>query len=89
MFYANTSRKFLPILPLYDIEQEICAYYDDYNINELGIVCLGFFKSQTPIRNQQLIGKLFNSVIKNISNINSIELAAFLKVLKICICCFI
>lgn len=85
MFYANTSRKFLPTLPLYDIEQEISAYYNDYNIKELGIVSLGFFKSQTPIRNQQLIKKMYESVIKNISNISSIELAAFLKVLGLLI----
>lgn len=83
MFYANTSRKFLPTLPMYDIEQEICAYYNDFNINELGIVSLGFFKTQTPIRNQELVKNLYNSVIKEIANINSIELAAFLKVLSI------
>jgi len=82
MFYANTSRKFLPTLPMYDIEQEICSYYNDFNIKELGIVALGFFKTQTPIRNQELVKNLYNSVIKEIVNINSIELAAFLKVLK-------
>jgi len=82
MFYANTSRKFLPTLPMYDIEQEICSYYNDFNIKELGIVALGFFKTQTPIRNQELVKNLYNSVIKEIVNINSIELAAFLKVLE-------
>jgi len=82
MFYANTSRKFLPTLPMYDIEQEICSYYNDFNIKELGIVSLGFFKTQTPIRNQELVKNLYNSVIKEIANINSVELAAFLKVLK-------
>lgn len=82
MFYANTSRKFLPTLPMYDIEQEICSYYNDFNIKELGIVSLGFFKTQTPIRNQELVKNLYNSVIKEIANINSLELAAFLKVLK-------
>ncbi|CAH1731970.1 unnamed protein product [Aphis gossypii] len=84
MFYANTSRKFLPTLPMYDIEQEICAYYNDFNINELGIVSLGFFKTQTPIRNQELVKNLYNSVIKEIENINSIELAAFLKIFRYC-----
>jgi len=82
MFYANTSRKFLPTLPMYDIEQEICSYYNDFSIKELGIVSLGFFKTQTPIRNQELVKNLYNSVIKEIVDINSIELAAFLKVLK-------
>lgn len=82
MFYANTSRKFLPTLPMYDIEQEICSYYNDFNIKELGIVSLGFFKTQTPIRNQELVKNLYNSVIREIVNINSLELAAFLKVLK-------
>ncbi|XP_025194261.1 FAST kinase domain-containing protein 5, mitochondrial [Melanaphis sacchari] len=84
MFYANTSRKFLPTLPMYDIEQEICSYYNDFSIRELGIVSLGFFKTQTPIRNQELVKNLYNSVIKDISNINSIELAAFLKIFRYC-----
>lgn len=83
MFYANTSRKFLPILPMYEIEQEINSYYNDFNVKELGIVSLGFFKTQTPIRNQELIKKLYVSVINEIENINSIDLAAFLKVFKI------
>lgn len=82
MFYANTSRKFLPTLPMYDIEQELCSYYNDFSIKELGIIALGFFKSQTPIRNQELVKNLYISVINNITNINSLELAAFLKVFK-------
>lgn len=80
MFYANTSRKFLPTLPIYDIEQEIFSHYNDFNIKELGIVSLGFFKTQTPIRNQELVRNLYKSVIGEISNIHSIELASFLKV---------
>lgn len=80
MFYANTSRKFLPTLPMYDIETEICQCYNDLNIKELGIVSLGFFKTQTPIRNQALVSNLYKSVIKEIKNIKSLELAAFLKV---------
>lgn len=80
MFYANTSRKYLPTLPMYDIEQEICTYYNDFNIRELGIVSLGFFKTQTPIRNQELVRNLYNSVNNKINEISSIDLAAFLKV---------
>jgi len=82
MFYANTSRKFVPTLPMYDIEEEIYTCYNEFNIKELGIVSLGFFKSQTPIRNQDLISKMYGSLIKEINNVNSIELAAFLKVIK-------
>lgn len=83
MFYANTSRKFLPTLPMYDIEQEICSYYNDFNIKELAIVSLGFFKTQTPIRNQELVRNMYHSVINEISNIPSIEMAAFLKVFEL------
>lgn len=83
MFYANTSRKFSPSIPMYDIEQEMCTYYNDFNVKELGIISLGFFKTETPIRNQELVKNLYISVINNISNINSIDLAAFLKVFKL------
>lgn len=67
---------------MYDIEQEICSYYNDFNIKELGIVALGFFKTQTPIRNQELVQKLYSSVTNDIDKIKSVELAAFLKVFK-------
>lgn len=65
---------------MYDIEQEIFSCYNDFNIKELCIVSLGFFKTQTPIRNQEIVRNLYNSVIGEISNISSMELAAFLKV---------
>lgn len=80
MFYANTSRKFIPSLPMFDIEHELNLYFDEFTIKELGIIALGFFKTQTPIRNLELIDKIYTAVLSNINNINSIELAAFLKV---------
>lgn len=80
MFYANINRRFLLKLPMYDIEHEIFSHYDEFTVKELGILSLGFFKTQTPIRNQELVKKLYGSVISEISNINSLNLAAFLKV---------
>lgn len=65
---------------MYDIEQHICSYYNEFNIKELGIVSLGFFKTQAPIKSQELINNLYTSVIDQITNIDSYELAAFLKV---------
>lgn len=65
---------------MYDIEHEICSSYDEFTVKELGILCLGFFKTQTPIRDQGLVKKLYDSVISEIANINSMNLAAFLKV---------
>lgn len=67
---------------MYEIEHEICSYYNDLDIKELGIVALGFFKTQTPIRNQELVKKLYSSVIHDIDKLKSVELAAFLKVFK-------
>ncbi|XP_050533494.1 uncharacterized protein LOC126901202 [Daktulosphaira vitifoliae] len=84
MFYANTSRKFTQSLPMFDIEHELNSYFDDFTIKELGIIALGFFKTQTPIRNLELIDKIYSAVLSNFNNINSIELAAFLKIFRYC-----
>ncbi|XP_050428140.1 FAST kinase domain-containing protein 5, mitochondrial [Adelges cooleyi] len=84
MFYANTSRKFISTLPMYDIEHELNSYFDDFNVKELGIIALGFFKTQTPIRNPDIIEKMYSSVLSNMSQINSVELAAFLKIFRYC-----
>ncbi|VVC42712.1 Hypothetical protein CINCED_3A008452 [Cinara cedri] len=84
MFYANASRKFSPSLPMYDIEQHICSNYNEFNIKELGIISLGFFKTQTHIQSQELVKNLYTSIINQIININSYELAAFLKILRYC-----
>jgi len=67
---------------MYDIEQAILSVYDEFTIRELGIVSLGFFKTQTPIRSQELVHSLYKSLLNELLNIRSIELAAFLKVCK-------
>lgn len=66
---------------MYDIEQELLLYYNDFNIKELGIAALCFFKTNMTIRNQDLVKKLYTSVINEITNITSSELSSFLKVL--------
>lgn len=66
---------------MYDIEQELFLYYNDFNIQELSIVALCFFKTNMPIRNQDLVKKLYTSVINEITTITSNELSSFLKVL--------
>lgn len=68
------------MLPMHDIEQHICLYYNQFTIKELSIVSLGFFKTQTPIQSEELVTKLYTSMINQITNIDSYELAAFLKV---------
>lgn len=81
IFYANTANKFLYKFPVYDIEQEVCSYYNDFSIKELSIVALCFFKAQKPIRYQGLIKQMYTSVINDITNIHNKELTSFLKVL--------
>ncbi|VVC42713.1 RAP domain [Cinara cedri] len=84
IFYANYARKFSHKLPMYEIEQEVSSYYNDFNIKELSLVALCFFKTEMTIRNQELVKQMYNSVINEITNIEVVQLTTFLKIFIYC-----
>jgi hypothetical protein len=60
MFYQSIIRH--KDVPMYTIEKQVMNLFDQFNIDELGIIGLAFFKRESKILNPQLIDKLYEKV---------------------------
>lgn len=83
MFYINIRRKFPPHLSVYDFEYSLQNCLDQLTLDDLGILAMGFFKSEKPIRSQTLLTELMRHIIKSVDTIHEITLAALLKVIRL------
>lgn len=79
MFYLTVCRKKIPMI---DIETKFNQVFGELNVNEIGIISLAFFKTETKIRNFELIDKMYEKVIKEAATISDITLVNILKTLR-------
>ncbi|XP_046748545.1 uncharacterized protein LOC124412589 [Diprion similis] len=81
MFYVNCCR----VRPgsMFNLEYHLTSCVDELDISELAIVSMGFFKTQTPIRNPNLLVKIIDRVIKDIDTINEICLSSIMKSIRL------
>lgn len=77
MFYLNLCRK---SLQMFDIEAKFLEVLDELDINEIGIVSIAFFKTESKIRNFKLVENLFHKTIQHANEIQDITLVNILKV---------
>jgi hypothetical protein len=82
MFYINIRRNFPPHVSVYDFEYNLQNCLDQLTLDDLGILAMGFFKSEKPIRNQILLTELMRRIINSVDTIHEITLAALLKVIR-------
>lgn len=80
MFYVSVSRTRL--VNFRQIEAYLNLNAKLLNIDELAVVSLGFFKTQTAIRDRRLLGYIIRRTIKEIESIKDISLTAILKVVR-------
>lgn len=80
MFYVNSSRRHPG--DMYNLEYRMESCVDELDLNEIAILSMGFFKSQTPIRNPNLLIKIIQRVIKDIDTIHEISFATFMKTIR-------
>lgn len=78
MFYLNLSRK--ATASMFDIEVRFIHYFDELSIDEIGVICIGFFKTETRIHNSKLLEKIYRRTIDSIDDIKGITLVNILKV---------
>lgn len=78
MFYLNLSRK--ATASMFDIEVRFNHYFDELSIDEIGVICIGFFKTETRIHNSKLLEKIYRRTIDSIDDIKGITLVNILKV---------
>lgn len=79
MFYLTICRI---KIPLTDVETKFLEVIDTLSINEIGIVCLAFFKTESSIRDAMLIDKIYDRTIESIASIEDITLVNILKTIR-------
>lgn len=80
VFYINLTRT--PVENMIDIELNLKNNFFDFEIDDIAILCMGFFKTETPIRSVELIERIYQLTIHHSKDIKDISLAAILKVLR-------
>jgi hypothetical protein len=79
MFYQTICRKDINML---DVEGRFLTLFKEFNINEIGIICLAFFKTEKRMSTNLLIDKIYDKTIAEIDNIQDITLVNILKTLR-------
>lgn len=78
-FFLTITRSKLPMV---QVEMKFAQHIDKLSINEIAIIGLAFFKTETKIQNDALIEKIYKKLIKEIGTIEDIPLVNILKVLR-------
>lgn len=82
LFYANLSRKLQPFIIQKDIEKRMSAVLSQISIEELGVIAMGFFKTQTFLKDGRLIEAIAKKTQENLECVSDASLCAILKLLR-------
>lgn len=80
MFYINLVRT--PLENMVDIEINLKQNFYLFEIDDVAILCMGFFKTETPIRSVELIERIYQLTMHHAGEVKDISLAAILKLLR-------
>ncbi|XP_017154693.1 FAST kinase domain-containing protein 5, mitochondrial [Drosophila miranda] len=80
MFLCNLLRR--PVFEMFDFEMNLARCIDQMTLQELGVMAMGFFKTQTQIRNPELLDQLFARLTRELDTVEDITLVSLLKVLR-------
>lgn len=80
-FYINMCRRTME--NMFDLELKLQDCVDELTINEAGIVCVGFFKTESKLHLPLLVEKLYRKLEQNIETVEDITLVNILKVFAV------
>ncbi|XP_012250746.2 FAST kinase domain-containing protein 5, mitochondrial-like [Athalia rosae] len=80
MFYMSVDR--INLANCRDLEMQLKNIVNELTVEEVALVALGFFKSQTKIRDRELLRAIILKAIHHIESIDDISLAAILKIAR-------
>ncbi|KAM8720716.1 hypothetical protein ACLKA7_006712 [Drosophila subpalustris] len=80
MFLCNLLRR--PVFEMFDFEWNLANCVQEMTLQELGVMAMGFFKTQTPIRNPELLQHIYTRLEAQLDSVEDITLVALLKVLR-------
>ncbi|KAJ6636950.1 FAST kinase domain-containing protein 5, mitochondrial [Pseudolycoriella hygida] len=81
MFYINVLRS-PAVHDMIDFEINLFRSIDQLSLNEISVMCIGFFKTQTKVHNPELVGKIIQRLISEIDTVQDIPLSCILKTLR-------
>lgn len=81
MFFINLQRT-IPETFLCSVEKKLESIIKSVTLEELGIICLGFFKTQNAISNVNLTESIIKRFMHNVENLNTVTISAILKFLR-------
>ncbi|KAL3866907.1 hypothetical protein ACJMK2_044157 [Sinanodonta woodiana] len=82
-FYA-TFAGMLPSGMASNICDNLNLYWDKFSLDEVGVICLGFFRVKVPYVSQSLLCKIADSLKKEIVKANSFPVSSIFKCLRLC-----
>lgn len=80
MFYVNLCRK--PVLDMFNLEYNFNSSINQMSLGEISVMAMGFFKTETPLRNQLLITEIYKRTMTDINSLHNIGLVNILKILR-------
>uniref|UniRef100_A0A182KFJ5 RAP domain-containing protein n=1 Tax=Anopheles christyi TaxID=43041 RepID=A0A182KFJ5_9DIPT len=80
VFYINLTR--VPVENMMDIEVNFQQNFDTFTIDNIAVLCMGFFKTETPIRGSELLERIYQKVTSELATVEDIALTAILKLLR-------
>lgn len=79
MFYLTVCRRKINMI---DVEKRFLSVFDQLDINEIGIICLAFFKTESKMHNRELIEKIYDRTTQDIEIIEDITIVNIMKSLR-------
>uniref|UniRef100_A0A182N193 RAP domain-containing protein n=1 Tax=Anopheles dirus TaxID=7168 RepID=A0A182N193_9DIPT len=80
VFYINLTR--VPVENMMDIEVNFQQRFDAFTIDDIAVLCMGFFKTETPVRSGELLEQIYQRVTADVRTVEDIPLTAILKLLR-------
>lgn len=80
LFFIGVQRK--APHDMYNLEEHLENNFTQFSVDDLAIMSMGFFKSKTPIRSNNLVMNIIETVTDNSKIIHEVSLAALLKVIR-------
>lgn len=78
MFYCNLLRS--PVVEMIDFEMGLAQRIDSMSLDELAVMCMGFFKTQTSLKSADLIGEIYRRLMKGVETVEDISFVNIIKV---------
>lgn len=80
LFYIGATR--IPPCEMHNLEVKLKDYLDSIKMEELAIICMGFMKSKTLLREPALIAKVIQRFIKEVDTLDNFTISVIVTLLR-------